>query len=141
MQLSKPPKILSTVGVDTPASCSFKSYQNLVNSQNWQQQFSELPKTWNIVCFLLTIIVDNRSFQSYLKTGKQYAYCRPSDFTIIAYRDPKLTLSQKLIFLLTVALRASKILSTVGLDNLLIVVYILIDYSFQSYQNPFNNGS
>ena len=63
-----------------------------------------------MLCFPSTVGVVNYSFQSYLKPGRCYT-------------------SYQLLDLASVASRATKILSTVGVD-------IYVDLSFQGYQNP-----
>ena len=83
-----------------------------INCPSWQPYFLELKP---IIRSKSTIEVDKRSCQSYLKNGKHYASYQMSE-------------------LKTIAFRATKILSTVGVD-------IPVDCSFQSYQNPVNSGS
>ena len=92
-----------------PISRSFQSYQDPNNFKSWHS------------C----------SFQSYLTLGRRHASRQLLELTILASRATKSYQQWELTFLSTVAFRASKILSTVGMD-------ILVGRRVQSYQNSVN---
>ena len=89
---------------------TFRTTKILSNLRAGIPVASELCNTWKMLCFPSTVGVVNYSFQSYLKPGRCYT-------------------SYQLLDLASVASRATKILSTVGVD-------IYVDLSFQGYQNP-----
>ena len=80
---------------------------------------------------LPSVGVDNRSFQSYLKSGRLYASRQLPELTTVSFRATKSCELSQLTFLLTVAFQASSILSTARFDN-------PVNVSFSSYQNLFN---
>ena len=141
-------KILSTVGVHISVTCSFKSYQNYVNSGSWhccRLSLSEPPKSFQQreLVFLSTVafrgikikstvrvdISVDFSFKSYkiLATLRQF-------LLTIDFRAAKILEQWEMTFLLTIDLKTTKILSTME-------PYISFNRSIQGYQNSVNSWS
>ena len=113
-----------------------------VKYRGLQPQLSELSQTWEMLCFPSTIGVDSRSFQSYLKRKRRYAFHQLLELKTIAFKsylEPRrlyashqllelrrqLQLSElskscqpsELTSLSTIACRTTKILSTIRVGN------------------------
>ena len=117
------------MGVYIPVDCSFQNNRNLVNSGSWRScrpvafRAKKIPTTLRAdvpVAFRATKNMEDTMLPvSYRNWQRSFSEL------------PNSCQQWELILLSTAAFRATKILSTVGVD-------IPLDRSFQSYQNPDN---
>ena len=115
------PPELTNVAFKITRILSTVAVDTLINLRLWSCQSSVNFKTWH-----------PSSFQSYFVPGGFYTSGQLLELTNIALRATKILSTVSLILISTVAFRTTKILSTVGVN-------VPVDYSIQNYENPINS--